>query len=99
MKMTETIEIQDNANGNQWRPYVGEETDDLLRSKGFTNPDGTLNLSGQKILNEAFRVMDVCGNPNSSSNAETGIAIGYVQSGKTLSFTVLATLQEIIIIK
>ncbi len=92
MKMTETIEVQGNTNGSQWRPYVGEETDDLLRSKGFTNPDGTLNLSGQKILNETFRVMNVCGNPSSSSNTETGIVIGYVQSGKTLSFTVLATL-------
>ena len=90
--MTEIIEIQDNANNSQWRPFVGNETDELLRSKNFVNPDDTLNSTGQKVLNEAYRVIEVCGSPYSVTNSETGIVIGHVQSGKTLSFTVLTAL-------
>lgn len=88
--MTEIIEIQ-NQNG-EWHPFVGDETNELLRTKGFTNPDRTLNQSGERILDETYRIMQVCGNPNNIINNETGIVIGYVQSGKTLSFTTLTAL-------
>lgn len=88
--MTEIIEIQ-NQNGNR-QPFVGDETTELLRSKGFSNPDGSLNESGERILDETYRIMQVCGNPNDQTNYETGIVIGYVQSGKTLSFTTLTAL-------
>lgn len=88
--MTEIIEIQ-NQNGD-WQPFVGDETNELLRSKGFTNLDGALNQSGERILDETYRIMQVCGNPNNETNNETGIVIGYVQSGKTLSFTTLTAL-------
>lgn len=90
--MSEIIEILGSSKNKKWAPFVGEETDNLLRSKNFSNPDGTLSLAGEKILNETYRIMEVCGNPNSKNNIETGIVIGYVQSGKTLSFTVLTTL-------
>jgi hypothetical protein len=90
--MSEQIEIQEvNPNGI-WNPFVGEETNELLRSKGFTNTDGTLNENGVRILDETYRIMQVCGNPNDATNNETGIVIGYVQSGKTLSFTTLTAL-------
>jgi hypothetical protein len=90
--MTEIIEIQNsNANG-EWQPFVGDETIELLRSKGFANADKTLNENGERILNETYRIMQVCGNPNNPTNNETGIVIGYVQSGKTLSFTTLTAL-------
>jgi hypothetical protein len=36
--------------------------------------------------------MEICGKPNNSENSETGLVIGYVQSGKTLSFTTLTAL-------
>lgn len=90
--MTEVVELYGNENNRQWNPYVGDETDGLLRSKGFVNSDGTLNTIGNTILDEAYRVMQMCGNPTLSINAETGIVIGYVQSGKTLSFTTLTAL-------
>ena len=86
----ELIEIH-NQNGD-WQPFVGDETTELLRSKGFTNSDGSLNQSGKNILDETYRIMQVCGNPNDQINNETGIVIGYVQSGKTLSFTTLTAL-------
>lgn len=90
--MTEIIEIQNNNTNGEWQPFVGDETIDLLRSKGFANADKTPNESGERILNETYRIMQVCGNPNNPTNNETGIVIGYVQSGKTLSFTTLTAL-------
>lgn len=90
--MSEQIEIQSNSDNGNWNPFVGEETNELLRSKGFANPDRTLNESGMRVLDETYRIMQVCGNPNSFANNETGIVIGYVQSGKTLSFTTLTAL-------
>src|SRR5690348_1673594 len=90
--MTEIIEIQNYDNQQAWSPFVGEETNGLLRSKGFMHDDGTPTPAGEKILDEAYRVMQACGNPNAVTYNETGIVIGYVQSGKTLSFTTLAAL-------
>ena len=90
--MTESIEVIENSENNNWIPFVGDETNDLLRSKGFANPDRTLDENGQRILDETYRIMQVCGNPSSFTNSETGIVIGYVQSGKTLSFTTLTAL-------
>ncbi len=90
--MPEVIEIQNNADNPNWNPFVGDETNELLRSKGFANPDRTLNENGVRVLDETYRIMQVCGNPNTPTNSETGIVIGYVQSGKTLSFTTLTAL-------
>jgi len=90
--MTEIIEIQNQNSNNDWQPFVGEETSELLISKGFINHDKSLNTIGERILDETYRIMQVCGNPNSATNNETGIVIGYVQSGKTLSFTTLTAL-------
>ncbi|MBK7099830.1 MAG: alpha-1,4 polygalactosaminidase [Sphingobacteriales bacterium] len=90
--MAEVIEIQSNADNENWIPFVGDETNELLRSKGFANADRTLNANGQRVLDETYRIMQVCGNPNIATNSETGIVIGYVQSGKTLSFTTLTAL-------
>jgi hypothetical protein len=90
--MPEVIEIQNNAENENWNPFVGDETNELLRSKGFANPDRTLNENGARVLDETYRIMQVCGNPNNPTNSETGIVIGYVQSGKTLSFTTLTAL-------
>jgi Z1 domain len=78
--------------GRGWRPFVGEETNDLLRSKGFTNPDRTLSITGGRILDETRRIMEACGNPAANINSDTGLVIGYVQSGKTLSFTTVTAL-------
>ncbi|MFT6948578.1 MAG: hypothetical protein ACJARP_003012 [Vicingaceae bacterium] len=90
--MTQVIEILKKQSSGDWQPFVGEETNELLRSKGFTSQDGSLTKGGERILDETYRIMQVCGNPNSPTNNETGIVIGYVQSGKTLSFTTLTAL-------
>jgi hypothetical protein len=90
--MTEIIEVQSTNAAQLWSPFVGDETNELLRSKNFSNTDRTLNAAGQRVLDETYRIMQACGNPGSPTNSETGIVIGYVQSGKTLSFTTLTAL-------
>lgn len=90
--MNEIIEIQNQISNKDWQPFVGDETTELLRSKGFINQDRSLNQSGERILDETYRIMQGCGNPNKTIYNETGIVIGYVQSGKTLSFTTLTAL-------
>jgi hypothetical protein len=76
----------------QWSPIVGQETLDLLRFKGFADSNGMLSMAGQMIEQEAVRIMSSCGDPSSPENRETGLVLGYVQSGKTLSFTTLTAL-------
>ena len=90
--MAEVIEVQSVTDNAIWRPFVGEETSELLRSKGFAGNERPLDDSGQKILDETYRIMQACANPSISSSGDTGIVIGYVQSGKTLSFTTLTAL-------
>lgn len=84
----ETVEITgaQNANNAKWQPYEGEEIDGLIKFKGF--PENV----GNKIIDETFRIMEMCGNPDAPTNVDTGLVIGYVQSGKTLSFTSLTAL-------
>jgi hypothetical protein len=90
--MPEIIEIQNNVDNANWIPFVGDETSGLLRSNSKLVEAGLLNEAGQRVLDETYRIMQVCGNPQIPDYSETGIIIGYVQSGKTLSFTTLAAL-------
>src|SRR5687767_14832358 len=91
--MPEVIEMQSRADRDNWEPFVGDETNTLLRSNSnLVDQAGALNTAGTRILDETYRIMSACGNPQRHTNNETGIVIGYVQSGKTLSFTTLAAL-------
>src|SRR5882724_506903 len=89
--MSELIEIQQPSSGesNYWQPIIGEETLHLLRSKGFEKPGGALIDAGERLLHSTLGIMQRCCDPTASQFSETGIVIGYVQSGKTLSFTLL----------
>ena len=44
------------------------------------------------LINETTEILSQCVNPVNSIGSTTGIAIGYVQSGKTMSFTTLTAL-------
>ncbi len=70
----------------RWQPVVGEETLDLL---------GSLKIppaSRDHVRNEAVQVLSNCIPPEDKTGAETGLVVGYVQSGKTMSFTTVAAL-------
>ena len=75
------------AAGDGWNPAVGGELTRLLEKKF---PDDS---SAQRAVRDsAIRILRNCVNPlrNSDSASNTGLVVGYVQSGKTLSFTSVA---------
>ena len=70
---------------NPHKPFIGERTLRLVES---------LNI-GEKgketVLSEAYQILEHCKFPG-EDGSRTSIAVGYVQSGKTMSFTVLSAL-------
>ena len=73
-------------------PFEGEKTNALILGLKKDNP----NLSDDaldRVKNEAIRVLSCCVDPKlDSAENTTSLAVGYVQSGKTLSFTILSAL-------
>ncbi len=92
--MSEIIEItgRNKENNAKWNPYVGDEVYALIKNKGFIDSTNNINDVGNRIIDETYRILEMCGNPNEETNFDTGLVIGYVQSGKTLSFTALSAL-------
>ncbi len=73
--------------GVLWTPIVGDETLALLENLTIDQQSKT------SVLNEALAILSRCISPsNKLITHETGIVIGYVQSGKTMSFTTVAAL-------
>lgn len=69
-----------------WLPRAGTETTELLQNKlpDQESRDG-VRRAAESILGRSIA-------PGGPGGAETGLVIGYVQSGKTLSFTAVAAL-------
>ena len=53
-----------------------------------------MNLKKILFLKESAEILSMCGNPSKKKNSSTGLVFGYVQSGKTLSFTSLLALAK-----
>ena len=88
MSKTENINIMSNpSNGDNWTPEYGEESEKLLTKIFGDDVDAK-----EKVKEETYHIMKLCGNPNEETNNDTGLVFGYVQSGKTLSFTTLTAL-------
>jgi hypothetical protein len=75
-------------NGNRWLPEVRTETQALLTSGAFPEENR------ETVRNEAVSLLSRCIPPSAASGSETGLVIGYVQSGKTLSFTTVSALAQ-----
>jgi hypothetical protein len=84
------VEVVDSANRSNpqmlWQPTVGEETSRLLLSSGLDD-----EVQGS-IVTQAVDVLSRCTPPAGSISQRTGLVVGYVQSGKTLSFTTVMSL-------
>ena len=94
MVQTETIEIvrkSDNIMESLWKP-VEEDSVRTLGNKILANHVN--QQEWETIKNEAISVLSNCVPPEVPSGQETGLVIGYVQSGKTLSFTTVAALAQ-----
>lgn len=79
------IEERNGADDPNWTPVVGPETIDFLSHSVPEAAQGNLRRSAVSILSKAVP-------PNSPEGRETGLIVGYVQSGKTMSFETVAAL-------
>src|ERR1039457_6029008 len=87
MSNGETITPQDEMpKGSLWIPLRGHEVRELVEH---------LNLgqdSSERIVSEATSILGKCIPPQGPADSTTGLVLGYVQSGKTMSFTTVAAL-------
>lgn len=87
--MTEVISIIDTAqepSADYFMPIIGERTMAFINSQSKLDDDGKFT-----IIEEAQDILSHCIRPGVCQSI-TNIAVGYVQSGKTLSFTTLSAL-------
>ncbi|MGH9822245.1 MAG: Z1 domain-containing protein, partial [Blastocatellia bacterium] len=85
---SETVEVIARSQDQQtcWTPTIGSETLALLDHLKFPERDREI------VKREAVAVLARCVPPTASSGQETSLVIGYIQSGKTTSFTTVAAL-------
>ena len=84
----EKIEVVNNYQGDEkvWNPAVGNETTELLSNSGLSKENQN------NIRKEAVTILSKCIPPTEASGQSTGLVVGYIQSGKTLSFTTVTAL-------
>lgn len=83
------IPIQRNLQpGARWQPEVGEEARDLVARKLGHESQETQN----QLLESAASILSKSASPHDVEGRETGLVVGYVQSGKTLSFSTVMAL-------
>lgn len=82
----------------RWVPKQGAFTQAFLTSKSADSNGPSyadLTVGPESVLQEAQRILGRCLPPNEAGISETGLVVGYVQSGKTLSFeTVIALARD-----
>jgi chloramphenicol 3-O-phosphotransferase len=71
--------------GSNWAPTVGPETLDFLEN---VVPEG----SRESVRDAAISILSKGVPPTAAAGQETGLVVGYVQSGKTMSFETVAAL-------
>ena len=74
------------APGQRWQPFIGEEAMRLMAYKGLPGP------AAADIQQAAARILGFGQDPSGGDGQRTGLVVGYVQSGKTLSFTTVIAL-------
>lgn len=74
----------------RWVPKQGEVTADFLKRKALAGEASEEAL--HTVAFEAHRILGRCVPPMEPDGETTGLVVGYVQSGKTLSFTTLTAL-------
>src|SRR5262249_55050199 len=72
--------------GSLWVPLRGTEVRALLEHLSLDSD------SKESLASEAATILGKCIPPHGAADATTGLVLGYVQSGKTLSFTTVAAL-------
>lgn len=85
---TETIEILARGKSDNilWEPVIKDEFLGLIEHLSIPEE------SKENLKSETKRILSKCVSPFVKNGAETGLVVGYVQSGKTMSFTGIAAL-------
>ena len=73
------------SSDNRWNPILGPETIDFLE-------EVVPQSSRDNVSNAAVSILAKGINPTAATGWETGLVVGYVQSGKTMSFEAVAAL-------
>ncbi len=81
-----TVLGDDGELGTPWDPRLGEEA--VAAGERARLDD----LDRQDVMHTSVRILSQCLSPNVGIGSRTGLVVGYVQSGKTLSFTTVAAL-------
>jgi len=72
----------------EWTPVQGQAFKTaMLKAKEVLSPE-----ENERLVDETISILSQCVDPVKMNEVNTGLVIGYVQSGKTLSFTGLAAL-------
>ena len=71
-----------------WKSNSGERIYKILRQNNFYDGDA-LNDDGVRVVNTTKSILETCVDPKGEPCNSIGLALGYVQSGKTISFTTL----------
>lgn len=88
--MADPEEIQvlddDNRGAGGWQP--------VLREEAAASLERTLDddVSRNSVLQTSCEILSQCAGPQEGNGDRTGLVVGYVQSGKTLSFTTVSAL-------
>lgn len=88
MSDTHTIELDMTTGNNQWQPVIGQETSDLLDHFGTKLDDA----GRRNLVQSTQRILEQCAATVGEPTTSTGLVVGYVQSGKTMSFTTVTTM-------
>ena len=81
-----TVLSDDDNQGTSWNPVQGEEATAAGERAGLDDD------SRRDLMQTSVRILSQCLSPNAGTGSRTGLVVGYVQSGKTLSFTTVAAL-------
>ena len=75
-----------------WQPVQGPESHDLAEHAFRKLTGDERQIAQRSLIDASARILSRCTDPDCAKRHDTGLVIGYVQSGKTLSFTTVAAL-------
>lgn len=83
------IQILNSNDKEKFKPVIGDRTTELVSRLKNKLDEDELN----SLLSETSDILSHCTNPNlDESQSTTNLVFGYVQSGKTMSFTTLSAM-------
>lgn len=72
--------------GSKWQPVIGDETYVLLRTLSLSDTEK------ERLRDESVAILSRCIPPSAPGTRHSGLVVGNIQSGKTMSFTTVSAL-------